>query len=159
MTNIIFSILHSLRKAFRKILGLKTSGARAIIFYNQKVLLVKHRYNNLWVLPGGKIDGKTSAEQTVINELLEEVKIRVKEIDYLLGKYKNSSGGKNDEVSVFVIKEWFYDNEYRQGFLDKLEIELQAWFTIDALPDETSRATRDRIYEFMQGKRDLNGDW
>lgn len=159
MVKIIFLILHAIRKIFRKILGFKTFGVRAIIFHHQKILLVRHRYNDLWVLPGGKIDRKMTPEQTVIKELLEEVTITVKEIDYLLGTYQNNSGGKNDQVSVFVIGEWFYNHEYKQGVLNKLEIKEQAWFTIDALPEETSKATKDRIYEFIQGKRDLKGTW
>ncbi len=159
MINLIFSFLHSIRKTFRKITGVKTFGARAIIFHHQKILLVKHRYNDLWVLPGGKIDKKMTAEQTIIKELLEEVTISVKSIEYLLGTYQNNSGGKNDEVSVFVIGEWFYNHEYKQGIIDKLEIKEQKWFALDELPDTTSNATRNRINEFIEGKRDLIGSW
>ena len=64
----IFAFLHFLRKIFWKKLGRPTFGVRGMLIDDGKILLVQHRYNNLWVMPGGKIDGTDSPELALIKE-------------------------------------------------------------------------------------------
>ena len=67
--------------------------ARAIIFDNQKVLLI-HRVKNgseYWVFPGGGVDNKEKADEAVKRECLEELGLNVL-VKHLIDKCVNNKG-------------------------------------------------------------------
>ena len=49
----IYTFLHTIRKFYWRTFNIKTYGVRVIVVKNNEVLLVYHRYGDLWVLPGG----------------------------------------------------------------------------------------------------------
>ncbi|PZM81963.1 hypothetical protein DLH72_04645 [Candidatus Gracilibacteria bacterium] len=52
--------------------------ARAIVLNAEnKVLLVKHRFDGKWVLPGGHRENDESPHETIVRELREEFQIKV----------------------------------------------------------------------------------
>lgn len=62
--------------------------ASAVIIRNHMVLLQKRVDNNLWSLPGGKMEPGENIEQTIIREVLEETGYNVV-VDKLIGVYTN----------------------------------------------------------------------
>ncbi len=156
---LFFNIFHWLRKKYWKILKIETFGVRVLVFKDNKVLLVKHRYGNFWVMPGGGINKNENATQAALRELKEEAGIISDQIDFKLGQYKNNTGGKNDNISCFVITNFKEIENFRRNFIDYLEIGDMAWFNIENLPSDISGPTKARISEFLAGKKDLVSTW
>jgi len=154
-----FDSFHWFRKKYWKIFKIETFGVRTLIFKNNKILLVRHRYGNLWVMPGGQIDKKEDPKIAALRELQEEVGIIGRKIDYQLGYYKNTTGGKNDNVYCFVMTDFAINPTFKRKFIDFLEIGEMAWFDLGQLPESTSKATKARINEFLANKKDLVGAW
>jgi 8-oxo-dGTP pyrophosphatase MutT (NUDIX family) len=156
---LLFDLFQWLRKKYWKIFNIETFGVRTLILKDNKILLVRHRYGNLWVMPGGKIDKNEDPEIAALRELKEEVGIIGKKLDYKLGYYKNTTGGKNDNVYCFVLMDFEINSTFKPKFIDFLEIGEMSWFYLDQLPELISRATKIRINEFMENKRNFIGDW
>ena len=159
MVKIIFNSLQYLRRKYWKFFKIETFGIRAVVLDGDKILLVKHRYGDYWVMPGGGIKKGDDPEKTVIKELHEETGIIVKNVAFKLGYYKNTTGGKNDNVHCYVVSDWEFDNQYKKRVVDLIEIGSMKWFGIKDLPAETSPATKNRIAEYLEGKRGLIGVW
>jgi ADP-ribose pyrophosphatase YjhB (NUDIX family) len=133
-----------------KILKMETFGVRvALIKNNSEILLIKHQYDDFWVLPGGGIKKKEVPEKAARREVQEEVGFIIENLE-LLGKYKNISGGKNDNVFVFISRN-FKKSLENKSFLDKLEVQKQKWFSYRKLP-EISPATKKRLKEIFENK-------
>ena len=159
MLKIFFNLFHWFRKKYWKVFKIETFGVRTLILKDKKILLVKHRYGNLWVMPGGQIDKNENPEIAALRELQEEVGIIGRKIDYKLGYYKNTTGGKNDHVCCFVMTNFEIKPNFRPKLIDFLEIGEMVWFDLDQLPESTSKATKSRINEFLADKKDLTGNW
>ncbi len=129
---------------------MKTFGVRVMIINRQfsdgKIFLVKHRYGDLWVLPGGQIKRGEAAENAAIREVFEETNIKILSFEKVLGEYKNNQEGKNDTVTVFVANEW-RDGGRKWNW----EIKESGFFDLENLPEGTSSATRSRVSEYITG--------
>lgn len=159
MINKIFNLLQYLRRIFYKITQLETKGVRVLIYKDEKILLVKHRYYDVWVMPGGKMNKGESPEQAARKELAEEVGIIPENFEYQLGVYKNTTGGKNDTVYTYVLTHFKNIKDFKRTFINWIEVKEMKWFYILDLPEKTTRATMDRITEFKQGLKNQKGDW
>ena len=155
----IFKTAQFFRRETYKLFKIKTRGVRVLLFKKDKILLVRHRYNDLWVMPGGKIDHKDSPELAARKELEEEVGIIAENFDYQLGVYKNNIKGKDDTVYVYVLTHFKKIEDFKRTFLNFIEIKDSKWFYILDLPENTSSATMDRITELKQGLKNQKGDW
>ena len=111
-----------------------------------KILLLRHTYVEGWYLPGGGVEKGESQPAAARKELREETGIDCHGELELLGVYWNSTASKRDHVSLFRCTEW------RQvvAFEPNREIAEIGFFHIDALPDDTTVATRRRIDEFFR---------
>ena len=154
-----FELFHFLRKKYWKIFKIETFGVRVLVFKDHKILLVKHRYGKFWIMPGGGINKGEKPESAAIRETKEEVGIIVEKIDFKIGYYKNTTGGKNDNIHCFVATQIREIPNFKRTFINFLEIENSKWFNINDLPEGTSPPTRSRIREFLAEQRDLVGTW
>jgi mutator protein MutT len=122
-------IINKLHRAYWFITRPKTRGVKALIFNNNKVLMVRLTYYpNTWTFPGGGVDGSESIEQAIIRECLEEVGIELKNPSYI-GNLEFNYEYKKDALSVFkatVINQ--------QIVTDPKEIAEANWFALDNLP-------------------------
>lgn len=153
LKKLIIKIGHTIYKIVRtpiiwywKIFNIKTRGVRVMIVCQNEIVLVRHWYNSLWVMPGGGIKKHETPEQAAIREIKEETGITIKQLDYLLGVYSNNKGGKNDTVYCFVVEL----KEKLEIPSKKLNIEISdiSWIDTNNLPSSTSLATRTRIQEY-----------
>lgn len=140
----IWNLIKKLRVfVIYRILRLETRGVRIILSSKDKILLIKHPYDNFWVLPGGGIKRKESVYSASKRELLEETGYEVDNKGKVLGIYHNASGGKNDYVTVYIFNEYI---SYMP--IKSLEVQKMQWFNINSLP-KVSEATERRIDEYI----------
>jgi ADP-ribose pyrophosphatase YjhB (NUDIX family) len=133
----------------------RTIGVRAILLDpDGRIALVRHSYAAHWYLPGGGVKKGESIDAALRRELAEEIAIAEIRIERVLGVYHSRREGKDDHIVIYVARTDAPD--LRRA--DLMEIEDARWFSPDALPAETSPATRRRIAEFRAGTTG-SGDW
>lgn len=132
-------------KRYYKIFRPTTVGVRAIVINEEgKFLLVKHRDDQIWYLPGGGVKSRETLLQAIQRELSEEIGA----IDYtnsnieLFNTYSSFYEGKNDYISVFIIKNILFEITYN------LEIDEVQIFDISNLPKAISAGSARRLNEY-----------
>ncbi|WP_256926575.1 NUDIX domain-containing protein [Sphingomonas sp. TZW2008] len=134
----------------------RTFGARAVLVDRAgRVALVRHHYIDGWYLPGGGVAKRESAATAIRRELREEVGLGDVRLVRVLGVYHNTAQSKDDHVVVFTAET---DTPEALIAADRREIAEVAWAAVEALPDDTSPATRRRIAEYRAGEQGF-GAW
>jgi 8-oxo-dGTP pyrophosphatase MutT (NUDIX family) len=125
-----------------------TLGVRGMVLdENRNVFLIKHTYTAGWQFPGGGVEVGETMGEAVAREIAEEGNIEVLAPPILHGIYLNARASRRDHVALFVIRSF---RQTRQP-VPNWEIAAHGFFSIDALPDDISPATRARIREVMFG--------
>jgi ADP-ribose pyrophosphatase YjhB (NUDIX family) len=145
----------ALEPALRRLLHLywrfaraMTLGVRALVIDEAgRIFLVKHSYVSGWHLPGGGVEVGETLTQAVARELREEGNIDVTEPPELHGVFFNDRDSRRDHVALFVVR------GFRQvaAPVPDREIVAHGFFAVDALPNDTTAATRARIVEVLGG--------
>ncbi|MBP1874136.1 8-oxo-dGTP pyrophosphatase MutT (NUDIX family) [Ensifer adhaerens] len=121
-----------------------TIGVRAACFDDQgRVFLVRHSYLPGWHLPGGGLDRDETALEGLLRELREEGNLEATVPPALVQVYYNRRTSRRDHVV-------FYRCDHVRQSAPKtpdLEISASGFFALDALPDDTTPATRRRLGE------------
>ena len=124
-----------------------TMGVRGVVLDDAgRVFLVKHSYVSGWHLPGGGVEVGESAGEALRRELLEEGRI-IFEAPVLHGVFFNSHVSRRDHVAVYVISCFTQDRMPEPN----REIVACGFFAPDALPPDTTKGTRRRIAEVIEG--------
>jgi ADP-ribose pyrophosphatase YjhB (NUDIX family) len=126
-----------------------TLGVRAVVLDgNNRVFLVKHSYVAGWHLPGGGVEVGETFRDALRRELAEEGCIEILGEPALHGIFFNSHVSPRDHVEVYLIR------HFRQDRLPEPNREIAAcgFFEAGALPAETTKGTRLRISEVLEGK-------
>jgi 8-oxo-dGTP pyrophosphatase MutT (NUDIX family) len=125
-----------------------TLGARAVVFDPAgRVFLVKHSYVAGWHLPGGGVETGETVLEALGRELLEEGGITAHGTPALHGVFFNVRVSRRDHIVVFVVRDFAQDGGPRHP----REIVDHGFFAPDALPPDTTRATRARLDEVLKG--------
>ncbi len=125
-----------------------TLGVRALAIDGAgRVLLVRHTYTPGWHLPGGGVDVGESAEAAARRELQEEAQVRATGPLLLHGVFFNIHAGGRDHVVCYRVPAFEIGPEPAPS----LEIAAVAWWPLDALPADTTPATRRRLQEVASG--------
>lgn len=133
---------------FRLVRGM-TMGVRAAVLDGQgRVFLVRHTYMPGWHLPGGGIEAGQSAREALEMELDEEGHIRLAGEPVLFGVYQNRHAAPRDHVLLYVVRHFVQERER----LPDRELAQTGFFPLDALPAETTAATRRRLEEIAAGR-------
>lgn len=121
-----------------------TLGVRALAFDAQgRVLLVRHGYAKGWHLPGGAVELGETAEEAAMRELLEETGVIAEGRPKLVGLFYNPAFGGRDHVVLFLFERFVIGPKPAPGH----EIAEAGWFSREALPADTTPATRRRLAE------------
>jgi len=153
MVRFLLPIVQSLRRLYWRLVRPVTRGVRAIVVsQDEKILLVKHTYQEGWFLPGGKVGRSEDDENALRRELYEELGIQLTATPRKLGEYENTYEYKKDTIAVFVV------GSFTQGEKKHFEVERHSFFKPEMLPEKTSPGTRRRIEEWL-GKRQTNNQW
>jgi len=113
-----------------------------------RVFLVKHSYVSGWHLPGGGVEVGETMLAALTRELREEGNIEVGSSPRLFAVYFNGKISRRDHVALFVV------GDFRQPSPPRANAEIidHGFFSLDALPEDASAATRARIAEVLEGK-------
>ncbi|AWN44063.1 NUDIX domain-containing protein [Methylobacterium durans] len=127
-----------------------TLGVRGVaIDPSGRVCLVRHTYVAGWHLPGGGVEPGETALDAMTREFREEAEIRPDPATPLRlhGFYRNTAAAGRDHVALYVAPVFTVE---RAKAPDR-EIAACAFFPLDALPEDATRATRARLDEIRNG--------
>lgn len=131
-----------------------TVGVRLLLVQGNGVLLVRPSYRRHWIFPGGLVDRGETPEQAARREAYEEAGVVVHSRPRLFGVYTSFDEYKSDHVLVFASED-FGLAPWRRDW----EIDGRAVFDLDALPPQTSPATRRRLAEYRDEPGPFSGTW
>jgi ADP-ribose pyrophosphatase YjhB (NUDIX family) len=125
-----------------------TLGVRAMVIDGAgRIFLVKHSYVAGWHLPGGGVETGETLGTALARELAEEGNIEMTTPPRLHGIFHNSRVSRRDHVALFIVREF-----HQKGApTPNREIIAHGFFAPDALPPDTSRGTRARLAEVLDG--------
>jgi 8-oxo-dGTP pyrophosphatase MutT (NUDIX family) len=125
-----------------------TLGARGVVLDgDNKVFLVRHSYVAGWHLPGGGVEVGETFLEALRRELSEEGRIELAGEPVLHGLFLNSHVSRRDHVAVYIVR------QFRQDRLPEPNHEIVecGFYDVRALPADTTRGTRLRIAEVLEG--------
>ena len=126
-----------------------TLGVRAVVLdRDNRVFLVRHSYVEGWHLPGGGVEVGETFRDALSRELIEEGRIELLEEPTLHGIFLNRHVSRRDHVAVYLVR------QFRQDRLPEPNREIVAcgFFEVGALPAGTTKGTRLRISEVVEGR-------
>lgn len=121
-----------------------TMGVRAACFDAEgRIFLVRHSYVPGWHMPGGGLERGETAYQALVKELREEGNLEMSGPPELFHVYYNRQTSKRDHVVFYRCR------DVRQVSPKKPDMEIveSGFFALDALPADTTQATRRRLAE------------
>ncbi len=125
-----------------------TLGARGLVIDGQdRVFLIKHSYVAGWHLPGGGVETGETILSALARELEEEGNIVLTSPPELHGVFFNKRVSRRDHVALYIVRGFRQDAAPTPNH----EIVEHGFFALDALPPDTSRATRARLAEVFSG--------
>lgn len=130
-----------------------TIGVRVMLIRDGQVLLVKHSYQDGWLIPGGGIKRKETPEQAARRECREEVGAEIGDLE-LIGIYTNYVEHRSDHIVLFVCHDFSIHPK------TDFEIERAEFFDMNDLPDDMMEGNRTRIEEYqIRAKTPQFGEW
>lgn len=126
-----------------------TLGARGVVLdeKTRSVFLIRHTYVPGWQFPGGGVETGQTMEEALARELMEEGNIELTGRPELFAIYHNAHASRRDHVALYICR------SFRQSrpFVPNREIAEAGFFPLDDLPPETTRSTRQRLAEILDG--------
>jgi 8-oxo-dGTP pyrophosphatase MutT (NUDIX family) len=160
LSEVFVTALQDLRKRFepqlRRIFHLywriargMTLGVRGVVLDGgNKVFLVRHSYVSGWHLPGGGVEVGETFLEALRRELMEEGRIELMAEPELHGLFFNVHVSRRDHVAVYVVRQFHQDRLPEPN----REIVECGFYDAGALPAETTKGTRLRIAEVLDGQ-------
>jgi 8-oxo-dGTP pyrophosphatase MutT (NUDIX family) len=125
-----------------------TLGARAMVIDGTgRIFLVKHSYVDGWHLPGGGVETGETLLTALARELAEEANLQLTGPPELHGMFFNGRVSRRDHVALYIVREFRQDGPP----VPNHEIVAHGFFATNALPADTTRATRSRVAEVFGG--------
>ncbi len=143
-------LLRSLMHVYWRFSRGATLGTRAVVIDAQgRVFLIKHSYVSGWHLPGGGVETGETVMLALKRELVEEGNIELTGEPELFGIYFNERISRRDHVALYIVRDFRQPSPPKPGH----EIIAHGFFAPDALPEDATRATRERLAEVLYRKQ------
>lgn len=138
-------LLHFLYKIYKLIFFFTRPviiGVRVMLIRDGQILLVKHSYQDGWLIPGGGIKRKETEEQAARRECREEIGAEVSKME-LVGVFTNFSEFKNDHIVLFKSEDF--------TIFPKADIEIEhaEFFKMNDLPADMMPGSQRRIEDYL----------
>lgn len=148
LRHVTFRLFMSLRAIWAPtVLGV----AGAVFDGSGRVLLVRHRYNPGWRLPGGGVDRGETPQAAILRELREEVGLEGGRSEFV-GLYTRKAGWATSVVALYRIMGGTVN------FRPNLEISAIQFADPQAPPRDTTPATLRRLAE-LRGDSPFSPHW
>jgi len=136
---------------FNRDIGYQTPkvGVRAVVFRDDKMLMVKERMDNKWCLPGGYADTGMTPSEIIVNEVKEESGFDVKPVRILgLIDYNKHQA----RPFPFDLYQLFMECEIIGGKATTgIETSDVGFFAIDKLPElSVRRVTKEQVLKMFE---------
>lgn len=126
-----------------------TLGVRGLVLDSEdRVLLVRHTYVPGFYLPGGGVESGETMLQALTRELQEEGGVHVLSAPALHNVYLNRRVSSRDHVALYVVRHFGYEGPPQPDH----EIAESGFFSLSALPEGITPATRARLAEVLDGE-------
>jgi len=146
-------ILFWLRKIYQFIARPITVGVRTMLIQDEKVLLVRHVYQEGWFMPGGGIKRNETLEHAARRECQEEVGVEIQKLN-LFGTFSNFAEWTSDHIVLF------FSDEFTMTDKTDSEIAEKRFFPLDDLPESLGKGHLRRLKEYQIGMRQMQyGVW
>ena len=126
-----------------------TLGVRALVIDRQgRIFLVKHSYVSGWHLPGGGVEAGETLTAGAGARVARGGQYRARPSRRRCTACSSTTAiSRRDHVALFVVR------DFRQSAapVPDHEIVAHGFFAVDALPNDTTAATRARIVEVLGG--------
>jgi len=131
-----------------------TLGVRAACFDREgRIFLVRHSYLPGWYMPGGGIERHETVEEALAKELREEGNLVIVGKPQLFHVYLNTAASPRDHVVFYRVTV-----EQTEPRKPDWEIVESGFFSLDALPAATTKATLRRLQE-VKGEVAPSSHW
>jgi 8-oxo-dGTP pyrophosphatase MutT (NUDIX family) len=131
-----------------------TLGTRGVVRdANGRILVVRQRYTNGWIFPGGGVDRGETPVAALRREVIEETGVRLKGDVVIHGLFSNHANFPGDYVAVYIASS-FEDDEWKPS----LEIAERAFLDPSDIEKDCSASMRRRLEE-LAGTRAISEIW
>ena len=126
-----------------------TLGVRAcVVDQEDRILLIRHSYTPGWHFPGGGVEVGQTLMDALVTELREEANVVMDGAPRLVGMYHNALTAPRDHVALYLVEAWHQPAPP----VPNREIVEHGFFARTALPEGTTRGTRERIEELFEAR-------
>lgn len=152
--NLLLRLAYQLYRLKWRVLRPITLGVRIMLIDNDRIVLVRHTYQEGWQFPGGGMKRGESVAEAARREAVEETGARLLREPALFGLYTNVAEGKSDHIVLFLSEDFVLEQP-----TDRWEIQACAFFDLHALPEGLSGGYRRRIGEYFEGNAPYLERW
>ncbi|PXW75253.1 ADP-ribose pyrophosphatase YjhB (NUDIX family) [Blastomonas natatoria] len=151
--HLAYTVAQRVRVLWRRAIGVRTRGVKAVVLKGDAVLLIRHSYqsSHLYMLPGGGVKRGETPIAAAIREVREETGCRLTGAREH-GDFLTRAEGWSDHVTVVI------GSTVDEPVADGREVIEARLFPMHALPPNVSDASLRRIAEIRDG-RPPSGEW
>jgi 8-oxo-dGTP pyrophosphatase MutT (NUDIX family) len=144
--HLAYILAQRVRVFWRRTLGIRTRGVKAVVLKGEAVLLIRHSYqsSHLFMLPGGGVKRGESPINAALREVREETGCTLLQ-PRIHGDFLTRAEGWSDHVTVVVGQT--LDHPVPDG----RELIEASFFPLHGLPANVSAASLRRIVEIRDG--------